>query len=98
MYCGMEFPDDLKKNEKLKENIITPTTKSERHDELISAKEIIKSNLMTSEEWEVASRAALALFKCGQEMARESGLLLVDTKYEFGRDKEGEIYLIDEVN
>lgn len=96
-YCGHELPDGLTKNQALAEPIITPTTKSDVHDELISAKKIVKKGYMNLEDWEQASSLALKLFQLGQEIALERDLILVDTKYEFGKDQNGNIVLIDEV-
>lgn len=98
-YCGHHLPEGLKKNQKLEKPLVTPTTKSDLHDELISAKQIVESGLMTASEWNYCEAKALEIFSKGQEIALEHGLLLVDTKYEFGKDeKTGEILLIDEVH
>ena len=98
-YCGHELPEGMTKNQKLKENILTPTTKEEEHDRPISAEEIIDEKWMTQEDWDVCADAALKIFARGQAIAWDHGLILVDTKYEFGRDLEtGEILLIDEVH
>eukprot|EP00803_Ostreobium_quekettii_P000558 evm.model.scf_322.7 EVM.evm.TU.scf_322.7 scf_322:93683-95532(+) len=83
---------------RLPQNVITPTTKSATHDEPISAAGIVGQGLMSKEEWQAASMAALALFEFGQSVADEQGLILVDTKYEFGRDKSGQVVLIDEIH
>ncbi len=98
-YCGVDLPEGMEKNQKFKIPIITPTTKPETgHDELISPDEIIERNLMTERQWNEVSDYALRIFLRGQEMASKRGLILVDTKFEFGRDiKTGEIMLIDEV-
>jgi len=98
LFCGNVLPEGMKKNEKFPEPIITPTTKSEEHDEKISAEEIVSKGLVAKEKWDVISKAALAIFKRGQEIAAKNGLILVDTKYEFGEDAEGNILLIDEVH
>lgn len=98
LFCGNILPEGMKKNEKFQEPIITPTTKSEEHDEKISAEEIVSKGLVAKEKWEIISQAALAIFKRGQEIAAKNGLILVDTKYEFGEDAEGNILLIDEVH
>ena len=97
---GMEFPDGLSKNEQLPQPIITPTTKAEKggHDELITSREIVEKCLVDGELWEKVCAAALALFARGQEVAARGGLLLVDTKYEFGLNDEGELLLIDEIH
>jgi len=98
-YCGHDLPDGMAKNQKLEKNILTPTTKEEEHDRPISAEEIIAEKWMTQEDWDVCAAAALKVFALGQKIADEHGLILVDTKYEFGRDLEtGEILLIDEVH
>jgi phosphoribosylaminoimidazole-succinocarboxamide synthase len=94
-YCGHKLPDGMKKNQKLVENLLTPTTK----DRPISAEDIVNEKWMTQEDLDVCGQAALKIFALGQEIASEHGLILVDTKYEFGRDAEtGEIMLIDEVH
>ena len=97
-YCGNILPDGMKKNDRLSKSIITPTTKSADHDVPISPSEIVANGLMTQQEWDEASAAALRLFAFGQEEAAKRGLLLVDTKYEFGKDAEGNILLIDEIH
>ena len=98
-YCGVHLPEGMHKNEPFAAPIITPTTKpTTGHDELISPEEILYRELMTAEEWEVVSAAALEIFLAGQAHAAQQGLILVDTKFEFGRDMEsGEIILVDEV-
>ncbi len=97
-FCGNFLPDGLQKNDKLPEAIITPTTKDEEHNEKISAEEIIKTGLVEEEKWNKISEYALKLFKRGQELAAEKGLILVDTKYEFGEDEDGNILVGDEVH
>lgn len=97
-YCGNTFKDGMVKNDRLDHNVITPTTKAESHDVPISPAEIVKQGLMSQEDWDKVSTAALALFKFGQEQSAQRGLLLVDTKYEFGKGKDGQIYLIDEIH
>jgi len=97
-FCGNILPEGLKKNQKFKKPIITPTTKSEEHDEKISGEEIIKRKLMTKGQWDFISDRALKLFQRGTEIAEKNGLILVDTKYEFGYDKKGSIFLIDEIH
>lgn len=96
-FCGNRLPDGMLKNQKFKATIITPTTKGE-HDELIDAKGIIERKLTTKEQWAEISDRALALFKRGQEVAAERGLILVDTKYEMGVDENGQITIGDEVH
>ena len=88
----------MKKNQKLEKTILTPTTKEEEHDRPISEAEVISEGWMVQEDFDVCARAALAVFIKGQEIAAERGLILVDTKYEFGKDENGVIHLIDEVN
>lgn len=96
---GIDFPEGLQKNDPLPFPVITPTTKaSHGHDERITAAEVAPLGLATADEWEAMQAAALALFIRGQEMAARAGLLLVDTKYEFGVDAQGVVTLIDEVH
>ena len=95
-YCGIKFPDGLKKHQKINP-VITPTTKGVV-DEPISANDIVKRELMTRYEWDYVSKKAMELFEFGQDYAAKCGLLLVDTKYEFGKDKNGNILLIDEIH
>lgn len=96
--CGIKLAEGLRENQKFGTPIITPTTKAdEGHDENISREEIIRTGLMTREEYDQVERYALALFARGSEIARKHGLILVDTKYEFGK-KDGVIYLIDEIH
>jgi len=96
-YCGNDLPEGLVKNQRLPEKLITPTTKAEV-DELITPQEIIDRGLMTEEEWDYCSSKAFELFEFGQKVSFENGLLLVDTKYEFGKNKDGEILLVDEIH
>ena len=96
--CGVSLPNGLKENDKLPTPIITPTTKAhEGHDEDISREEIISQRLITEEEYCQLENYTLALFAKGTEMAAQQGLILVDTKYEFG-NKNGQITLIDEIH
>jgi phosphoribosylaminoimidazole-succinocarboxamide synthase len=97
-YCGISFPDGLKKNQQLNHPVLTPTTKDKDHDRPISPKEIISEGHMTEADWQEASDAALRLFEYGSHLAAQHGLILVDTKYEFGRDEDGVIRLIDEIH
>lgn len=97
-YCGNDLPEGLRKNEQLHHPILTPTTKADDHDLPISPEEILKDGLMSEEDWLVTSKAALTLFTFGQETASKHRLILVDTKYEFGKDSEGNILLIDEIH
>jgi len=97
---GHRFEDGLRDNQKLPRTIITPTTKAEQgeHDAPLSAEDIIARKLLTEKQWREVSEKALALFACGREMAARQGLILVDTKYEFGFDAKGSILLADEVH
>lgn len=97
-YCGNDLPDGLMKNQELPRNYVTPTTKEADHDRPISPDEIVSENWMAADDWEKCSRIAQELFAFGQARAAERGLILVDTKYEMGRDENGEIILIDEVH
>ena len=96
--CGVKLPDGMRENEKFPEPIITPTTKAEAgHDENISKEEIIAKGLVCREDYEQMERYTRALFARGTEMAAEKGLILVDTKYEFGK-RDGKVILIDEIH
>jgi phosphoribosylaminoimidazole-succinocarboxamide synthase len=97
-YCGHALPDGMVKNQRLARTLLTPTTKEEHHDRPISLAEIVKEKWMTQQDLDVCAAAALQVFKLGQEVARRNGLILVDTKYEFGKDPHGNILLIDEVH
>lgn len=98
IFCGNILPEGLKKNQKFEKPIITPTTKSLEHDEKVSAEEVVKRGLMTQQQWNFVADKALKLFNKGMEIAAENGLILVDTKYEFGHDEEGNIFLVDEIH
>lgn len=97
--CGVPIPDGLVEHQKFENPILTPTTKAEQgaHDENISREEIFKSGLVSENEYLELERISLALFERGTEIAKKMGLILVDTKYEFGK-KDGKIYLIDEIH
>ncbi|HWP57046.1 MAG TPA: phosphoribosylaminoimidazolesuccinocarboxamide synthase [Candidatus Acidoferrales bacterium] len=97
-YCGHRLPDGMVKNQPLEKAIITPTTKSETHDELISAEEIVSRGLVPKKLWDEVEAIALALFARGEELAAQRGLILVDTKYEMGLDEEGRITVADEIH
>lgn len=97
-YCGISFPEGLRKNQRLDKPVITPTTKDEIHDKPISPKEIVEEGWMTKEDWEAASDIAMRLFEFGMKTAAKHGLILVDTKYELGKDEAGNIILIDEIH
>lgn len=96
--CGVTLPDGMRENEKFPTPIITPTTKAEEgHDENISKEEIISQGIVSREDYELLEKYTYALFERGSQMAAEKGLILVDTKYEFGK-RDGKIYLIDEIH
>ncbi len=97
--CGVKLPDGMKENQKFPEPIITPTTKAELglHDEDISKEQILERGLATPEEYALLEKYTLGLFKRGTEIAEKKGLILVDTKYEFGKHN-GTIYLMDEIH
>lgn len=99
LLCGVPLPEGLKENDKLPEPIITPTTKAhEGHDMDISREEIIKTGLVNEMDYLVLEKYTRDLYQRGSEMAAEKGLILVDTKYEFGMGQDQKIYLIDEVH
>lgn len=97
--CGVAIPEGMRENEKFREPIVTPTTKAEigEHDANISKEEILRRGLATEEEYAEMERYTLALFKRGTEIAAQRGLILVDTKYEFGK-RDGRIVLMDEIH
>ena len=97
---GHSFPDGLRDNAQLPSPIITPTTKAfdGGHDAPLTADEILSQGLLTEDQWDAVSSIALALFARGQEVAAERGLILADTKYEFGTDEDGTIVLADEIH
>lgn len=97
---GHTFPEGLVKNQKLPRTIITPTTKAEQgeHDAPVTDKEILARKIVTPAQWQELSEKALAVFARGREIAAKNGLILVDTKYEFGFDKDGQITLADEIH
>lgn len=98
MICGIQLPDGMKENQKFDKPIITPTTKAdEGHDENISKEDIIAQGLVSKEDYEQLEKYTYALFQRGTEIASKKGLILVDTKYEFGK-RDGKIYLIDEIH
>jgi len=99
LLCGATMAEGMQENDRFPEPLITPSTKADvGHDEDISPAEILERGLCTQEEWDTMSRYALALFAEGTRIASERGLLLVDTKYEFGRTPDGTILLIDEIH
>ena len=97
---GHRFPEGLTKNQKLPESIITPTTKGgpTGHDERLTCAEVTEKGYLDAATWEQIQQAALAIFALGQEVAAKAGLILVDTKYEFGRAPDGRVMIIDEVH
>lgn len=98
--CGVKLPEGLKENDQLPEPIITPTTKADNgsHDEDISREDILLKGIVTEEDYLVLEKYTRSLFQRGTEIAANRGLILVDTKYEFGKTKEGKIVLIDEIH
>lgn len=97
-YCGISFPEGLAKNDRLATPVVTPTTKEAEHDRPIAPVDIVSEGWMTQADWDVVAAKALQVFAEGQRVAAEHGLLLVDTKYEFGRDADGTICLVDEIH
>jgi phosphoribosylaminoimidazole-succinocarboxamide synthase len=97
-FFNTTLPEGLLKNTPLPTAILTPTTKAEAHDEPMSPKDVAGADFITQGEWDFIADKALALFAFGQQYAAEKGLILVDTKYEFGRDTDGNIILIDEMH
>ena len=100
MLCGVAMPEGMKENDKFPEPIITPATKAEMgdHDEDISREDILKRGIVSEEDYKVLEDYTRKLFQRGTELAAKRGLILVDTKYEFGKTKEGKIVLIDEIH
>ena len=100
MLCGEPMSEGMKENDKFPEPIITPATKAEKgdHDEDISKADILKRGIVSQADYEVLEKYTKALFQRGTEIAAKRGLILVDTKYEFGKTREGEIVLIDEIH
>ena len=100
MLCGVPMPDGMKENDKFPEPIITPATKAEMgdHDEDISKEDILKRGIVSEADYAVLEKYTKALFQRGTEIAAARGLILVDTKYEFGKTKDGKIVLIDEIH
>ena len=98
--CGNKLPDNLKENDKFPTPIITPTTKADKgfHDQDISPKSIIERNILNKQDYDFLHQKSLKLFERGSELANKNGLILVDTKYEFGYDNFGNIVLIDEIH
>ena len=97
-FGGVSLPDGMRKNDPLPTQLITPTTKEKTHDRPITPEEILREGWLNDEQWDFCSQAALKLFRFGQTVASERGLMLADTKYEFGVDSDGQIRLIDEIH
>ena len=97
-FGGVTLPEGMKKNQKLSRPIFDPTTKEEKHDRTLTPEEMIAEGFVTKELFEKVKQTALALFAKGQEIAAQRGLILVDTKYEFGTDEIGNLVLIDEIH
>jgi phosphoribosylaminoimidazole-succinocarboxamide synthase len=97
-FYGITMPDGLKRNQKLPEPVLTPTTKSDEHDRPITPAEIVAEGMVPEAIWNEMAKKAIEVFKRGQEIALSKGLILVDTKYEFGLDENGKLTLIDEVH
>ena len=97
-YCGIDFPDGMVKNQKLEKNVVTPTTKADYGDAPMSPADLIKEKYISEEDYNHCAQKALEVFALGQKEAAARGLILVDTKYEFGKTADGKILLIDEVN
>ena len=100
LLCGVAMPEGMRENDKFHEPIITPATKAEKgdHDEDISREDILKRGIVSEEDYLVLEDYTRKLFQRGTEIAAERGLILVDTKYEFGKTKDGKIVLIDEIH
>ncbi len=100
MLCGVALPEGMKENDKFPQPIITPSTKADNgeHDEDISREEILSKGIVTEEDYLILEKYTRALFERGTKIAKEKGLILVDTKYEFGKTKDGKIVLIDEIH
>jgi len=100
VFCGNEIPDGMRKHQRLEKPILTPSTKAEKgdHDVSVSRKEILAMGRITAEEFDTMAKMSLDLFAFGQKHCAANGLILVDTKYEFGKNKKGEIVVIDEVH
>lgn len=97
-FGNFRLPESLKKNEKLREPVFTPSTKEEAHDRPMSPQELVAESIVSRETIEAIERTAIALYRRGAEIAAKRGLILVDTKYEFGTDERGRLVLIDEIH
>lgn len=100
MLCGVSLPEGMKENDKFPQPIITPSTKADNgeHDEDISREEILSKGIVSEQDYLILEKYTRALFERGTEIAKQKGLILVDTKYEFGKTKDGKIVLIDEIH
>lgn len=100
LLCGEKMPDGMKENDRFPTPMITPTTKADlgQHDADISEEDILKNKIVSEEDYEILKKYTYALFERGSQIAQKQGLILVDTKYEFGKTKSGEIVLIDEIH
>lgn len=100
MLCGVSLPEGMKENDKFPTPIITPSTKADNgeHDEDISREEILSKGIVSEQDYLILEKYTRALFERGTEIAKQKGLILVDTKYEFGKTKDGKIVLIDEIH
>ncbi|HCW32299.1 MAG: phosphoribosylaminoimidazolesuccinocarboxamide synthase, phosphoribosylaminoimidazole-succinocarboxamide synthase [Candidatus Peregrinibacteria bacterium GW2011_GWE2_39_6] len=99
-FCGNDLPDGMKRDQKLDHSILTPSTKAEKgdHDESVTPELLLERGIITKKEWDYLADVSLRLFKRGQEIAAKQGIILVDTKYEFGKDENGDIVIIDEIH
>ena len=99
-FCGHKLPDGLRKDQKLPKALLTPSTKAEKwqHDESVSRMEVIKLGLLTAAEFDEIAEISMKLFEFGQKVAAKQGIILVDTKYEFGYDENSKVTLIDEIH
>lgn len=99
-FCGNVLPDGMKKNQKFEKPILTPSTKAEHgdHDESVSREQVLERGIISSEDFDYMAQKAMQLYQRGVEICAKQGIILVDTKYEFGRTPEGEIVLIDEIH
>lgn len=99
-FCGNQLPDGMIKNQKFDKPILTPSTKADKggHDESVSREEILERNVVSAEDFDFMADVAMKLYQRGVEVAAKQGIILVDTKYEFGKDSDGNIILIDEIH
>lgn len=97
-YCGWDLSDGMHQHQALPNPLVTPTTKDDEHDQLLSAADVVSQGLMTEEDFDLCAKYALTLFKRGQVGTAKVGCILADTKYEFGKDDTGRIMVIDEIH